>query len=199
MTVPRRLLLALLPLGSGCGVLDRPYVETLRFPLAPERRGSPPARGGRRVLQLRLMRAGPGLDSRGLRTLRADGTVATNFYAEWIALPAEAAEEALRRWLIASRRFAAVVAQGTRARVDLVLETELTALQAEPARGIARATIAALLLSDAEGGGTRVLGQWPIEGTAPLADDSAAAVALACQAALGAALAALEAALTRYA
>ena len=87
----RRAWLAGLALG-GCSVLpDRPYIETLRFPLVPTRPGG--GRGaGREVLLIRDMRAAPGLDMRGLRSVRADGTLATAPYAEWAALPAEAAE-----------------------------------------------------------------------------------------------------------
>ena len=199
MTMLRRPFLILPLLAAACSVLpDRPYVETRRFPLAPRREGPPP-RAGRKVLMVRVMRAGPGMDVRGLRTLRPDGTQTVDFHAEWIAPPAEAAEDALRQWLIASRMFSAVVSQGTRAHADLVLETELTALQAEPQRGIARASLSALVLADAPQGGTRVLAQLPIEGTAPFAGGGSEAVASACQAALGAALAQLETALARFA
>jgi len=72
-------------------------------------------------------------------------------------------------------------------------------LQAEPARGVARATLSALLLADAPQGGTRVLAQVPIEGTAPLNGSDADAVARASEAALGAAFRQLEQALTRFA
>ena len=128
----RRVLLGAAALLAGCSVLpDRPYIETMRFPLNPER---PPGSGtarARRVLLVRLMRAAPGQNQRGLRSIRRDGTEATEFYAEWVAPPAEAAEDALRRWLAASLRFVAVVAPGTRARTDLVLEAELTTLVAD--------------------------------------------------------------------
>lgn len=199
MTLPRRSLILLPLAGAACSVLpNRPFVETRRYPLLPRREG-PPRRTGRQVLMLRSMRAGPGMDARGLRTLRPDGTSTTDFYAEWVALPAEAAEEALRQWLIASRLFQAVIAPGSRARAERVLEPELTVLQAEPARGIARAALSAVLLTDGAGGGTRVLAQIPVEGTAPLQGSGADAVAAACQAALGAAFTQLEAALVRYA
>ena len=199
MMTSRRLILTLPLLGAACSVLpDRPYVETRRFPLAPQRQGAR-RRGGRRVVMVRGMRPGPGMDVRGLRTLRADGTTATDFYAEWVALPAEAAEEALRQWLVASGLFSAVVTQGTRARADLVLETELLLLQAEPARGVARAVVSLLVLADGPEGGTRVLAQVPVEGTAPMTGTNADAVAAACQAALGAAFARIEAALARFA
>jgi len=193
-------MLAGLPALAACSVLpDRPFIPTERFTLAPERPGrrSGP---GRKVLLVRLLRAAPGLEQRGLRTVNGDGTEATDFYAEWAAPPAEAAEEALRRWLAASGLFAAVTAPGSRARADLVLEAELAALHADLGRREARATLAALLLQDAGLGG-RVLAQLTPTGTAPLvgAEPPAAARAAAMVAALGAALAALEAGLRRFA
>lgn len=199
MILPRRSLILMPLAASACSVLpNRPYSETRRYPLAPRRDG-PPRRAGRRVLMVRSMRAGPGMDVRGLRTLRADGTTTADFYAEWVALPAEAVEDALRQWLVASRLFQAVVAQGTRAHADLVLEPELTLLQAEPERGFARAALSAVLLADGATGGTRVVGQLAAEGTAPLQGTGADAVAAASQAALGAAFAQLESQLARYA
>ncbi|MFB9970784.1 ABC-type transport auxiliary lipoprotein family protein [Pseudoroseomonas cervicalis] len=166
--LPRRSLLALAPLGlAACSVLpDRPYVEVRRFPLAPPRPG--PGAGGpaRRVLLVRLMRAAPGQEARGLRSLREDGTEQVDYYAEWSAPPAELAEEAMRRWLSASGLFSAVVAPGSRAAADLTLETELTALLADLGRGEARAGLSAVLLR--EGSETRVLTQLAVTGTAPL-------------------------------
>src|SRR3712207_7059154 len=50
---------------------------------------------------------------------------------EWVAPPAELVEEALRRWLTGSGLFSAVTVPGSRARSDLVLETELTARSEE--------------------------------------------------------------------
>ncbi|MCS6932630.1 MAG: ABC-type transport auxiliary lipoprotein family protein [Acetobacteraceae bacterium] len=195
----RRPLLAAPALLAGCSVLpERPYVETLRFPLSPER---PPGGAGerpRRVLLVRMMRAAPGQDRRGLRSLRPDGTEAVEFYAEWVAPPAEAAEEALRRWLAASGRFVAVVSPGTRARVDLVLETELTALIADLGASEARAGISAVLLR--EGAlSADVLLQRAILGRAPLSGAQPVQMAAAMAAALAAALAELEAALAPYA
>lgn len=194
----RALLLgSLLP---ACSVLpDRPYLDIPRFPLAPRRDPSPPRRGNRRVLLLRTMRAAPGLDQRALREVRPDGTEGTDFYAEWTALPADAAEEALRRWLAASGLFAAVVAPGTRARVELSLEAELVALIADRRQGVARCEIAGVLVREEDAGG-RVLAQFLAEGRAPLpAEASAAQRAEAMNQALGGALASLERALARYA
>jgi ABC-type uncharacterized transport system auxiliary subunit len=195
----RRALLFTPALLAGCSVLpDRPYIETLRFPLNPERPPPPAAGRPRRVLLVRMMRAAPGLDVRGLRSIRRDGTEAVEFYAEWVAPPAEAAEDALRRWLAASLRFVAVVAPGTRARVDLVLESELTTLVADLRRGEARAGLSAVLLR--EGGlSSDVVLQRAITGRARLAGEQPAQMAAGMVAALGAALAELEAALAPYA
>lgn len=186
----RRTLLAALAL-PGCSVLpDRPYIEAQRFPLAPVRPPGP--RGtGREVLLMRDMRAGPGMDVRGLRSIRADGTLVTAPYAEWAALPAEAAEAALREWLRASGLFAAVAAPGSRLVHTVVLETELLALEMDTS-STARAAIAALLVVDSTLGNNRVLGQLVARGMAPVAGAGNAAAAASMVAALGAALASLE-------
>ena len=187
----RRTLLAAFAL-PGCSVLpDRPYIETRRFPLAPVRPAAP-RRAGRDILLIRDMRAGPGLDVRGLRSIRADGTLVTAPYAEWAALPAEAAEAALREWLRASGMFAAVAAPGSRLAHSMVLETELVALEQDgPAS--ARAAIAALLVIDSTLGNNRVLAQLVARGTAPVGGTGDAAAAAGMVAALNAALTALEA------
>lgn len=137
--IDRRLLL-LVPLLAGCSVLpDRPYVETRRFPLEPRR---PPGAEGRarRTLLVRTIRAGAGMETRNLRTLRPDGTENLDFYAEWAAPPARSAEQALRRWLIDSRQFSAVLAPGSRVTPDYVLEGEITQLAAVQGEGRARGT-----------------------------------------------------------
>jgi ABC-type uncharacterized transport system auxiliary subunit len=188
----RRLFLASLLALPACSVLpDRPAVETSRYPLLPERpAGRRRGARGRRVLLVRALRSAPGLDTRSLRTLRADGTVNADFYNEWTAPPAELAEEAIRRWLAASGVFSAVVVAGTRAQPDLVLEAELTALVAEPAARRARAGISGIVLGGDSG---RVMGQFVIEGTAPLDGDAPPSAAAAMNAALAAALTELEA------
>ncbi|MCB4822766.1 ABC-type transport auxiliary lipoprotein family protein [Roseicella aerolata] len=195
----RRGLLLLAAGLPACTVLpDRPYQPAQRFALAPERPPSPaPARRGP-VLLLRTLRAAPGMDQRGLRILGPRGEVTVEFWAEWTAPPADLVEEALRRWLLASGRFTAVTAPGSRLRPELILEGELTALQAEPAAGMARASLSALLLTDGTGG-SRVLGQFLAEGTAslpggPRADGRvvAAEAAAAMSEALAAALTSLE-------
>lgn len=197
----RRALLLALPMTAGlaaCGSVlpDRPYVETLRFPFTATRNG-PPAGAGRRVLLVRLMRAAPGMETRGLRSIRADGTESVDFYAEWTAPPAELAEESLRRWLSASGLFGAVVAQGTRAPSDFTLECELTALVADIGRGEARAGLSAVLMRDVNGE-SRLVRQLAVTGRAPLPAVAAdatlppATVAAGMNAAFAAALGALE-------
>ncbi|MCK8787799.1 hypothetical protein M0638_25925 [Roseomonas sp. NAR14] len=179
----------------GCASLfSRPYIEIQRFaldPAPPPGRGPGGARRGGKVLLVRLLRAAPGQEQRGLRTLRADGTETADFHNEWTAPPADLVEEVVRRWLIASGLFAAVVAPGSRAPADLILEAELTTLQAEPARGLARAGMSAVVLRGADG---RVASQLVLAGTAPLAtpDPPAAARAAAMNAALADLLGQLE-------
>ncbi|TCZ60919.1 ABC-type transport auxiliary lipoprotein family protein [Roseicella aquatilis] len=195
----RRSLILLAALLPACSVLpNRPYQEIQRFILAPERPGG--AATGRRgpVLLLRTLRAAPGLDQRGLRIIGAGDRVTEEYWAEWTAPPADLVEEALRRWLVASGRFAAVTAPGSRQRAGLILEAELTRLQAEPVAGIARASLSALLLADGAGE-SRVLQQYIVEGTAPLPGGPRpdgrtvpAEAAAAINAALGDALTRLE-------
>jgi ABC-type uncharacterized transport system auxiliary subunit len=200
MALRRTLLIA--PLLAACSVLpDRPYVETLRFPLEPRRSGPPRTGRGRRTLLVRTIRAGAGLETRNLRTIRPDGTESLDFYAEWAAPPAEAAEQSLRRWLIDSRLFAGVLAPGSRIAPDFTLEGELTGLAAMQGEGVGRAELTLLLVDDRAGG--TLVGQLVTSGTAPLASGTAAPTpeqaAAAMSAALGNALASLEQALARFA
>ncbi|MBL6458746.1 membrane integrity-associated transporter subunit PqiC [Belnapia sp. T6] len=197
----RRRAVLLTPLLAGCSVLpERPYRETQRFALAPERpqRAQPPR--GAPVLLIRSLRAAPGLEGRGLRSLGTDGRITTTYWQEWAAPPAELVEEALRRWLIASGRFAAVTQPGSRLRADLVLEAELIRLEASPAAGQGRAALSVLLLAEPGSGPgeARILGQFVADGVAPLPGDAPPeAAASAMAAALAAALADLEARLVR--
>jgi ABC-type uncharacterized transport system auxiliary subunit len=198
MTARRAVLL--LPLLAGCSVLpNRPYQEAQRFGLAPERPGRAAAPRNAPVLLVRSLRGAPGLEGRGLRSLTADGEVVTAYWQEWVAPPADAAEEALRRWLTASGRFAAVTLPGSRLRADLVLEGELIRLQAEPAARRATAALSVLLLSEPQmgPGEARILAQFTAEGSAPLSpglDPRAPGpeAAAAISAALGAAFAQVE-------
>ena len=192
----RRLVLALPMLLTGCSVLpDRPFIDSRRYPLEPRREG-PPVTGARRALLMRSMRAAPGLEQRGLRRLRANGTIEILPYEEWLAPPADLAEAALRQWLIASGRFTAVTAPGSRLATSLILETELLLLQAEPGR--AHAAMTALLLNQSDGlGDPRVLAQSRLDATVPLAPPAnpasqGAAEAAAMQMALGSLLEQME-------
>lgn len=196
----RRLLLTA-PLLAGCSVLpDRPYVETRRFPLEPRRPAGLPMGRARRTLLVRTIRAGAGMETRNLRTIRPDGTESLDFYAEWAAPPAESAEQALRRWLIDARLFSAILAPGSRVTPDYVLEGEITQLAALQGEGRARAELTLLLVD--ERNGSRLVGQMVSTGTAPLASGTAAPTpeqaAEAMSAALGNALASLEQALQRF-
>jgi len=158
----RRLILTLPLFTAGCSVLpDRPFIESRRFVLDPRRQG-PAAGRPRQAILLRTMRAAPGLEQRGLRRLRADGTLDIAPYERWLAPPAELAEQALRQWLVASNRFTAVTAPGSRLETPLILESELLALQVGP-QG-ARAAMAVLLLTQATGlGEPRPRGQNRLE------------------------------------
>ncbi|WP_207538979.1 ABC-type transport auxiliary lipoprotein family protein [Sabulicella rubraurantiaca] len=160
--------LSLLLLLPGCSVLpDRPYIETRRYALDPQREGRPrPSRG--QALLLRSVAAGPGLDSRGLRRLRPDHSLDVAPYDEWIGPPAELAEAALREWLRESGLFPAVATPGTRLAAPLVLEVELTRL--ERFGPVARAGMGALLLRDGSNpvSGRQVLAQTVVEAEAPV-------------------------------
>ncbi len=188
----RRLFLVL-PLLAGCGAIGTPYVEPRRFALEPARSAPPRASSGRAML-IRTMRAGPGLETRSLRRVRADGTLDLAFYEGWFAPPADLAEQALRNWLTASGLFTALTAPGSRLNTPLILETELTALEARLAENRGRAGLSALLLAQPEGQEARPLVQFLAEGAAPMPPNpNAGQQASAMVAALGAAFAETEA------
>jgi len=161
----RALLLTPLLLGA-CSILpDRPFVPARRYMLDPQRptRNTPPP--GAPVLLVRRLRAVPGLQDVALRRRRPDGAYEVAAFEEWIAPPADLAEAALRAWMQASGRFAAVVAPGSRADADQVLEAQLTVLEAGP--GEARAGIAGVLLREVALA-SRVLIAFEITETNPL-------------------------------
>ncbi len=194
----RRILLAAPALLAACSVLpDRPNVPVRRYGLSPRRPQtlSPPR--GAPVLLLRSLRGVPGLQELGLRAARADGGFDIAAYEEWIAPPADLAEPALRAWLQDSGMFTAVIAPGSRAEASLVLEAQLTTLEAAPAAGEARAALAGVLLRE-ERLTARILAPLDSRGTAPLAPNAEApAQAAAMEAALGAAFTGLEVAIRR--
>lgn len=190
----RRFLLSLPLLAGGCSILpSRPFLETRRYALSPQRPASTARAGAPRgAILLRTLRSGPGMETRGLRRVTPEGTLDIAFYDEWLAPPADLVEAAMREWLIASGRFTAVTAPGSRLRTTQILEAELITLQAEP--GQARAGMTALLLADGENlGEPRVLAQRRLEATAPLpAQATPVAQAAGMQAALAQLLAELE-------
>jgi cholesterol transport system auxiliary component len=193
----RRALLTALPaLLAGCSVFpDRPNVPVRRYILDPRRPSRQAPRAGAPVLLVRRVRGVPGLQELGLRRARVDGSFEVLFYEEWIAPPADLAEAALRSWLQASGLFAAVVAPGSRLDAPLVLELQLTALEAVPPAGEARAALAGVLLRE-ERLSARVIAPFEVTGTAPLPPDALApAEARAMEAALAEAFARLEAVL----
>jgi len=203
LTRRRGWLLAGAGLGLGaCSVVNQDYVEPRRYPLSPERPAGAVRRAGTRTLLMRLTGATPGVGSKLLRSVRPDGTEASEYYAEWTAPPAEAAEEALRRWIVASGMFAGVLAPGSRGSADLILESELVALHVDLGRGVAVAAMTAVLLRETSQFGTRVAAQFSERATVPVPPDRPLgpdAQAAGMAAALAGVLGRLEADLARHA
>lgn len=189
----RRALLTALLL-AGCGLSERPYAERREWPLRVTRPDALPPRPRGAVLLVRAIRAAPGLGSRGLQTVLADGSIQTAFYEEWAVAPAEGVEDSLRRWLAASGLYAAVVAQGSRLETDLVLEGELQALWVDVRRGLARAAVAVTVIYQSHGG-ARIMLQRSFTAEAPCANDQAPTMAAAQLAALADVFGQIEAAL----
>ena len=151
--------------GSGCSILPtQAYLERRDWPLAVRRPAdlpinTPGGAAGRSkgsVLLVRLVQAGPGMDTPGLQTLQRDGSLQTAYYERWAVPPAQGIDDDLRRWLEACGLFAAVITTGSRVNPDLVLESELQALNADLATMTARAALS-LVLSDQRGGAARIL------------------------------------------
>ncbi|HEX3399196.1 MAG TPA: ABC-type transport auxiliary lipoprotein family protein [Acetobacteraceae bacterium] len=173
---------------GGCSLLPQsPYVQRRDWPL-DVRRGSvaAPRRRGR-VLLVRSIQAGPGLEVRGLQWLQRDGSVHVDFYEQWAVPPAQAAEDDLRQWLVDAGLFSAVVAPGSRLNADFVLEGELDALVADLNTGVARAALALVLL-DQRPNPTKVLLQKTESAEVKLAGTDPPAIAAGLKAALADAL-----------
>jgi len=183
---------------AGCSVLpEHPYQERHEYPLVlpPPEAATPTPPAGARVVLVRSLRAGPGLDARGLRTIRPDGTEDLAFWEEWAVPPPQAIEDAIRAWLAASGHFAAVIGPGSEATPDYVLEGELTFLAADQARGQARAAASLVLLRH---GTTNIpVLQRVCEGTAPLTGPLAAARATAMLSAAAAMLGQIQVVVTQ--
>jgi ABC-type uncharacterized transport system auxiliary subunit len=142
----RWLLLGGAALG-GCSLLpQQPYLQRRDWPLDVQRAQVLPPRPRGPVLLVRSIRAAPGLEVRGLQWLLKDGSVHVDFYEQWAVPPAQAVEDDMRRWLANAGLFSAVLAPGSRLNADLVLEGELDALIADLNAGVARASLALVLL-----------------------------------------------------
>jgi len=180
---------------AGCSVMPpAPYVEKHDWPLTAARPATLPSPPSGPVLLVRTLRAAPGLDARGLRTIRPDGSTTVDFYEQWSAPPPLAVEDALRRWLAGSGAFAAVLAPGSRLSADFVLEGELTALWFDQRRDLVRVAIAILLLAPAAPR-KRVLLQRSFAAEARPAGSGAAAIVAATRQALASVFSAIESAL----
>lgn len=173
--IPRRnILLIGLPLALGaCGLSERPYAERRQWPLLVPRPTTLPPRAGAAVLEIRELRAGPGLDARGLQSVQPDGSIRTAFYEEWTVPPARGVEDALRGWLGASGQFSGVVNAGSRAVATLAIEGELTALWVNLAAKTAHAAIAVVVI-DLRAGGRRIISQITMRATASVTDPTEA-------------------------
>jgi len=143
----RRWLLAGGAALAGCSVLpQQPYLQRRNWPLVVRRPSSLPPNPRGRVLLVREIQAGPGLESNGLQWLQPDGSVHVDFYEQWAVPPAEAVGDDVRRWLADAGLFSAVLAPGSRMNADFVLEGELDALIADLGNNRARVALALVLL-----------------------------------------------------
>jgi cholesterol transport system auxiliary component len=137
---------------AGCSVLpQQAYVQRREWPLDVRRTPALPPRSRGRVLLVRAIRAAPGLESRGLQWLQRDGSLHTDFYEQWAVPPAQAVEDDLRQWLADAGLFRSVLAPGSRLDADLVLEGELDTFLADLNAGVARASLALVLLDQRSG------------------------------------------------
>lgn len=193
----RALLAGVLSVGA-CGLSERPYAEKREWPLAVARTPALPARASGRILLVRDTRAAPGLEIRGLQTLRPDGSVAIDFYEEWSVPPADAVASGLRQWLSDAGLFAAVTAPGSRLAADLVLEANLTALVYDAAKKVGRVTLGIVLI-DQRPNAVRILVQRRLTAERPLATSDPAQIAATLRACLRDVFGQAEAAVAPYA
>src|SRR5690348_9688640 len=182
--IRRRWLLATGVALAGCSVLPaQPYLQRRNWPLVVRRSTSLPANPRGRVLLVRDMTAGPGLESNGLQWLQPDGSVHVDFYEQWAVPPAEAVTDVVRHWLADAGLFSAVLASGSRMNADFVLEGELDALIGDLGNDRARVALALVLL-DQRPGTTKVLLQKTARAEVPLAGSDPPAIVQAVKAAL---------------
>ena len=142
----RRWLLGGVAALGGCSLLQTPYVQRRDWPLEVRRASVVPPKRRGRVLLVRAVRAGPGLDERGMQWLQRDGSLHVDFYEQWAVPPAQAVEDDLRQWLADAGLFSAVVAPGSRLNADFVVEGELDTFVADLNTGVARVVLALVLL-----------------------------------------------------
>ena len=143
----RRVVLAGIAALGGCSVLPAaPYVQRRDWPLDVRRDAVLPPRPRGRVLLVRSVQPAPGLEARGLQWLQKDGSVHIDFYEQWAVPPAQAVEDDLRQWLTDAGLFRAVVATGSVLAPDFILEGQLNAFIADINRGVARVSLALVLL-----------------------------------------------------
>ncbi len=188
----RRLLLGSPVLLTGCGSLlpSQSYTPRVSWPLTPTPAQNLPSAPDGPVLLVRDIAAAPGLDARGLQTLRTDGTLQTDYYNNWAVPPADAVTQALVAWAEGAGIFSAIVAPGSRLAPNFILEGELTGLLADAGAGVARASLTLTLLraNAALGATARPLAQARLAGTAPLTGATPAAQVAAQTQALSAVL-----------
>jgi cholesterol transport system auxiliary component len=189
----RRRVVIVAPLAlAACGsVLPRQqYIPQVDWPLAPPPPQNLPANPGGKVVLVRDLAAAPGLDERGLRLLRPDGSMEISYYSRWAVEPEDAATAALSDWLEASGMFAAVVGLGSRLTASLIVEGELSEFLADESAGQARAVLTLVVIANAGGIAAKALplAQARLTGTAPLRGTDAPAEVAAMRAALADAL-----------
>ncbi|MEJ0047417.1 MAG: ABC-type transport auxiliary lipoprotein family protein [Rhodospirillales bacterium] len=185
---------------AGCSVLpERPYQERREWPLEVRRPTTAIAGPNAPVLLLRAVRAGPGLDTRGLRTRQPTGAERIDNWEEWAVPPPQGVEDCLRQWLAACGLFRAVVMPGSQVTTDLVLESELVAFVGDQPAGVARAGLSIVLLRATGNGRYAPLLQRTLTGEARLTGTDGPALAASLQAALATLLAATETALAPWA
>jgi ABC-type uncharacterized transport system auxiliary subunit len=142
----RILLLGAAALG-GCSLLpSSDYLQQREWPLDVHRDTTLPAPSRGKVLLVRTIRSGPGLEERGMQWLLRDGSVHVDFYEQWAVPPAQAVEDDIRQWLAGAGLFSAVVAPGSRLDADYILDGELTTFIADPNAGVAHVAVALVLL-----------------------------------------------------
>ncbi len=186
----RRAVLAWPLLLAGCASVlpKQKYIPRVSWPLDPQPPQARPANETGKVVLVRALAAGPGMDTQAIQTLNADGSLTLSYYNQWAAVPAQAASGVLQNWLTASGAFSAVVSPGSRLSPDLIVEGALTELLDDPAHGRAIAVMTLLVIRNVRGN-TRPLAQRRITGTAPLSGSGYAAAAAAQAAALANAMA----------